>query len=175
MMGAGAEGHSLPAGAIAAVVLRDLAGVRTSILAYPDDESPWARPPGITNSAGTLALHIAGNLRHFCGAILGETGYVRDRDAEFNKTGLTRTELATELDAAIRDVGDSLGKVTAAQWTAAYPQQVAGKTIATDVFLAHLAAHLAYHLGQIDYHRRIVTGEPISVGALGLSDLPDYA
>jgi len=64
------------------VLVRDLRTLAAELDAYPDDASVWACPPGIPNAAGTLVLHVAGNLRHFVGARMGGTGYVRDRAAE---------------------------------------------------------------------------------------------
>jgi hypothetical protein len=71
-------------GAIGTMMLRELVTLRKQIEAYPSDESLWKVVPGISNSGGTLALHLAGNLQHFIGAVLGSTGYIRDRDAEFS-------------------------------------------------------------------------------------------
>jgi hypothetical protein len=37
--------------------------------------------------------------------------------------------------------------------------------------LLHLAAHLAFHLGQVGYLRRALTGDPTSAGGMGIQDL----
>ena len=79
---------------------RELAAVRRSIEAYPDEASVWAERPGLPNTGGNLALHLAGNLQHFFGAVLAKTGYVRDRDSEFSRRGVPRAELIEGLDAA---------------------------------------------------------------------------
>jgi hypothetical protein len=98
------------------VLVRDLRTLAAELDAYPDDASVWACPPGIPNSAGTLVLHLAGNLRHFVGARLGGTGYVRDRDAEFAARGLPRAELRALVDAAAVEVGAPAGPDPAG-WT----------------------------------------------------------
>jgi uncharacterized damage-inducible protein DinB len=157
-----------------AILQRELAAVRRTVEAYPDDASLWAERPGLPNSGGTLVLHIAGNLRHFIGAVIGGTGYVRDRDAEFARRGLSREELLAEIDAAAAAVDAGFASLPAGddELMRPYPLQVAGRAVAVGDFLVHLASHLAYHLGQLDYHRRLVTGDPKGVGALGLAELP---
>ncbi|HEX5724110.1 MAG TPA: DUF664 domain-containing protein [Longimicrobiaceae bacterium] len=152
------------------VLTRELRALRRQVEAYPDDESPWRMLPGISNPGGTLALHLSGNLRHFVGALLGGSGYVRDRDAEFSTRSLTRRELTERIDATLAEVTAALdGREL--EPDADFPGPVMGMAVRTDEFLLHLAAHLAYHLGQVDYHRRIVTGGG-PAGALSLAELP---
>jgi uncharacterized damage-inducible protein DinB len=52
-----------------------------------------------------------------------------------------------------------------------FPEQVGGVSSTTGAFLAHFATHLAYHLGQVDYHRRIMSGEGKTVKAMTLTEL----
>jgi uncharacterized damage-inducible protein DinB len=153
------------------VLLRDVRAVRRELEAYPDEASLWTCPGTIPNSAGTLALHLAGNLRHFIGRVLGGTTYVRDRDAEFSRRGVPRAELLAELDAAIADIAATMPRLTEAQMAATFPQAVAGRHTSTADMLIHIATHLTYHLGQIDYHRRLVAGNAASVGAVSPAEL----
>lgn len=148
------------------VILRELAAVRRSIEAYPDDASIWALPAGLPNAAGTLALHLAGNLQHYVGKVLGGSSYVRDRPAEFARRDVPRAEILAELDAATAAVARTLPTVSPHSLTQPYPEPIGGEVLSTETFLMHLAAHLAYHLGQVDYHRRVVTGNSQGVGAL---------
>jgi hypothetical protein len=151
---------------------RELAAVQREIEAYPDDESLWRVVPGISNSGGTLALHLAGNLRHFVGAILGESGYQRDRDAEFSARGLPRSHVAGEVGDAMRQVVSTLRTLDPSRLDSDFPIAVGnGVTLRTDVMLLHLAVHAGYHLGQIDYHRRITAGDAKIVGTLPLPSL----
>ena len=151
---------------------RDLAAVQREVLAYPDDLSLWRVVPGIANAGGTLALHLAGNLRHFVGATLGGTGYQRDRDAEFNDRGMTRDAVSAQLEDAMAQVVTTLRALDATRLGDDFPIMMGNAvTLRTDVMLVHLATHTSYHLGQIDYHRRIVTGNPATVGALPLPAL----
>ncbi|HJQ66642.1 MAG TPA: DinB family protein [Gemmatimonadales bacterium] len=156
---------------LTAVITRDLRAVRREIEAYPDDESVWKLPPGIANSAGTLALHLAGNVQHFFGAVLGRSGYVRDRAAEFSRRDVPRAEIAAQLDAGIAAVEQGLAKVSEQALSSDFPEPIAGHAVAGGEWLIHLASHLAYHLGQIDYHRRLVTGHTETVGAMALQEL----
>jgi hypothetical protein len=159
---------------VRAMLLRDLATMRREIESYPDDETPWATPPGIANPGGTLALHVAGNLQHFVGALLGGTGYVRDRPAEFERRGVPRAELCRELDAAARVVRDVLAALPDGRL--AEPMRIVPDLeISAGIFLLHLSTHLTYHLGQMDYHRRLLSGAAGTVDALGISGLPSAA
>ncbi len=140
--------------------------------AYPNDGAPWRMMPGLPNSGGTLVLHCAGNLQHYIGAVLGGTGYVRDRPAEFSRRNVPRSELGAELDRAMSAVEQSLAALPPEVLRRPFPVEVGGRILSTDVFLAHSASHLAYHLGQLDYHRRLVTGSNEPVGAMSLDELP---
>jgi hypothetical protein len=156
---------------LTAVITRDLRAVRREIEAYPDDASVWRVPPGIANCAGTLALHLAGNVQHFFGTILGGTGYVRDRAAEFSRRDVPRAEIGGQLEAGIAAVERGLSRVADNSLAADFPEKIAGHTVSTGEWLIHLAAHLAYHLGQIDYHRRLVTGRAETVGTMAVPEL----
>jgi len=156
---------------LARILVRDLNAVRRELEAYPDERSVWALPPGVTNSGGTLALHIAGNLQHFIGAVLGGSGYKRDRAAEFSKRDVPRSALIVELEAAIVAIGLGMSQVSEARLAADFPEAIAGYRVVTEEWLIHLVSHLGYHLGQIDYHRRLVTGSGTTVGAMAIPEL----
>lgn len=136
---------------------RDLAKVKAEIELYPNETDLWRIEGEILNSAGTLCLHISGNLRHFFGAVLGGSGYVRDRDGEFSARGVSRAELLAGVDAALADVSTTLAELTDEDLERTYPIEVFGSPMKTGFFLTHLATHLNWHLGQINYHRRLVT------------------
>jgi hypothetical protein len=156
---------------IAKNMTRELKALKREIEAFPDDQSLWTIPPGVTNSAGTLALHLAGNLRYYVGTKLGGSDYERDRPAEFSRRDVSRSELAQEVEEAIEAVERTLPGLTAETLEADFPEAVGGQILRTDLFLVHLEAHLAYHLGQLDYHRRLVTGRDEPIGALAVKDL----
>lgn len=154
-----------------AVMVRELRALSREVARYPDDASLWRVLPGIANSGGTLALHLAGNLQHFVGHVLGGTAYVRDRDAEFGTRDRTRAEVVAEIERTITAVQGALTQVNDVQWNAEYPLEVGGRRVTNSRFAMHLAAHLAYHLGQVDYHRRIVAPASGTAATLALTEL----
>ena len=160
-----------PVDSIRRCMVRDLGTFEIELASYPDDASVWTMHPQIPNTTGTLVLHVAGNLRHFVGATLGATGYVRDRDAEFSTRNLARRELLVLLHAARDEVDATLRTLSVARLDETYPLEIGGTSLTTGQFLVHLATHLAYHLGQADIHRRVVTFDPKGVGAVGVKEL----
>ncbi len=153
------------------IALRDLDGLGAEVRLYPDDATPWAEVPGLPNAGGTLILHVAGSLRHYIGAVLGRTGYARDRDREFSTRGLSRAALLEQVDLACRDVGSTLERLDPSVLDAEFPEAFAGNRLSTRLFLLHLLTHLAYHLGQIDGHRRASTGDRTSARVLAITAL----
>jgi uncharacterized damage-inducible protein DinB len=159
--------------AVKRCLVRDLAGFELELEAYGDEASIWALPTGVNNSTGTLTLHVCGNLRHFIGAVLGKSGYVRDRDAEFADRGLPRTELLMLLAITRDEVSRALDGLDSDALPLDYPLTINKATLSTGRFLVHLATHLTYHLGQADLHRRVVTGQSNGVGTVAPGPLAD--
>ena len=157
---------------VRAILTRELYAFRRGLEAYRDESSLWRAAPGIANAGGTLVLHVCGNLQHYIGRVLGGSGYVRDREAEFRRRDVPRAELLAELDAAIEAVARGLDATDADALGGRFPEKVGGREVMTLDFLVHSAAHLAYHLGQFDYHRRIVTGDARTIGAVAPAELP---
>ena len=153
------------------VMLRELRALRREVEAYPSDADLWRVVPGIANSGGNLVLHLAGNLQYFVGAALGGTGYVRNREAEFGTRDVPRRELLEQVDRAMTAVETGLGKLRDDDLDQPYPEPVGGGSYTTGAFLTHLAVHLAYHLGQVDYHRRIVTGDGTTAKTVAIGEL----
>lgn len=150
------------------LMVRDLRALAREVSAYPDDASVWQAVPGLANAGGTLVLHLAGNVQHFIGAVLGGSGYVRDRDAEFGSRGVTRAALVAQVEAAIAQVERVLPTLSSERMHAEYPIEVGGHRMTTSRWLSHLVAHLAYHLGQVDYHRRVVAPASGTVGTMAM-------
>ena len=153
------------------ILIRDLETLRRELRAYGNEADIWATPTGVSNSAGTLALHLIGNICHFIGAVIGETGYVRNRDAEFALRGLPLAEFETRIDLAIQSVEIGLSRINDLDLEKPYPILLGEIQLTIGQFITHLAPHFAYHLGQIDYHRRLVTGNNHTVGAQDISKL----
>ncbi len=139
------------------VLLRDLDKLEKEISLYPDQKSIWVIQQQINNSAGNLCLHLCGNLQHFIGAILGSSGYVRDRDKEFSVKNILAKDLVLEIMATKQSIKDAFSKWDSSKLEENYPVDVFGEPMTTQYFLIHLTAHLSYHLGQVNYHRRLLT------------------
>ena len=133
-----------------------LAMLRDEIGAYSSEADLWKVAGDVANPAGNLCLHICGNLQHFFGAVIGQDGYVRDRDAEFASKNVPRADLLAGIDAAQASVRATLEKITDDDFAAIYPIEVFGEPMTTGFFLTYLATHLKWHLGQINYHRRLL-------------------
>jgi len=153
------------------VITRELKALRREIETYPSEDGLWEVLPGIANPGGNLALHLAGNIQYFLGNVLGKNGYVRNRDAEFGSRDMPRKDLLREIDNAIAAVETGMSQLSEADLAKPYPEAVGGIKSSTGAFLAHFATHLAYHLGQVDYHRRILTGESKTVKAMSVNEL----
>lgn len=135
---------------------RDLSKLEREIEQYSNDEDLWIADRGIKNSGGNLCMHICGNLQNYIGAILGNNGYLRNREKEFAIKDLTRHELKTEIQKTRAALKTTLEKLKSTGIPEIYPEEVLGYPMATSFFLVHLYGHLNYHLGQINYHRRIL-------------------
>jgi len=140
---------------IAPLFARDLHRLKSEIEAFPDLASLWRVNGTITNNAGNLCLHMCGNLQHFIGATLGKSDYVRDRTAEFGKRDVPVTELIAEIDRTIEVVRSVLAKLNDADVAGPFPIKMFDKEMSTVEFMMHLEGHLNYHLGQINYLRRM--------------------
>lgn len=156
---------------IAVVMTRELKALRREVESYPSDAKLWESAPGITNPGGNLVLHLAGNIQYFVGGVLGGSGYKRYRDAEFGSRDIPRADLLREIDAALAAVQAGLARVSDDDLKKPFPEAIGGMTPTTGAWLAHLAVHLGYHLGQVDYHRRIISREGTTVGALPVGEL----
>lgn len=135
---------------------RDLERLRQEIAAYTDESTLWFIEKGIANSAGNLCLHLIGNLNTYIGAELGKTGYIRHRELEFSLKDVPKVELLRQIDETMAVVDQALDTVSAEQLEQEYPILVFDKMTSTGYLLVHLTTHLTYHLGQINYHRRLL-------------------
>ena len=146
---------------LALLFTRDLDRVIADIKAYPDEDSLWQVPGQINNSAGNLALHLVGNLSQFIGDDLGDVPFARNREAEFTRRNVPRAELLSGLERTRELVEQTLAQVDYARLERIHPRQPPGfpHAMSSRYFLIHLYGHLNYHLGQINYHRRLTVTE----------------
>ncbi len=146
---------------------RDLTRLIQELQAFPSDEILWRRAPGISNSAGNLVLHLEGNLREFVGRQLGHVAYNRERDQEFEVNGLSRDDLIQRMERVRQLVAEIISKLSDEELAVPYPERVLIAELSSHDFLVHLHGHLNFHLGQIDYLRRMLT-EGAAVAFAGL-------
>lgn len=139
-------------------LLRQMEMLQRELGAFQKEENLWQVVPGVHNASGNLCLHICGNLQHFIGQVLGNTGYIRNREQEFGSAGLSREALLAEVNSTIACLREVLPAVEPAVWLKEYPIQVLAEPMRTDAFILHLGGHAAYHIGQINYLRRILEG-----------------
>jgi uncharacterized damage-inducible protein DinB len=133
---------------------RDIQKLYKEIELYQDESQLWVILDGTSNSGGNLALHLVGNLNTYFGKNLGNTGYVRNREAEFGDKNIPKEILLKSIEEAKQVVAKVLENLTDEQMKAIYPENVLGYEMTTEYFLIHLHGHLTYHTGQINYHRR---------------------
>ncbi|MFN0204615.1 MAG: DUF1572 family protein [Bacteroidia bacterium] len=135
---------------------RDIYRVKEELLAYEDERDMWLLQANITNTAGNLALHLIGNLNHFIGATLGNSGYVRTRELEFSSRNVPRAEIIANLENTAKIVKSSILSLSETNFSQNFPLEKDGKILSMTYMLLHLLTHLDYHLGQINYHRRML-------------------
>jgi hypothetical protein len=135
---------------------RDLNKLKSEIELYRNESDIWKIQEGITNSAGNLCLHLIGNLNTYVGAEFGKTGYIRNRALEFSLKDIPKTELVSKIEETIVVVNHALNNISEEELKMEFPLLVFESKTSTEFFLIHLTTHLAYHLGQINYHRRLL-------------------
>jgi len=135
---------------------RDLNKLKTEIELYKKESNLWLLNKGVTNCAGNLCLHLIGNLNAYIGEELGQTGYVRQRDLEFSLKNVPRKELINKIESTSAMVESVLNELTVKDLEKDFPINVFKGQMTTEFFLVHLLTHLSYHLGQINYHRRLL-------------------
>jgi uncharacterized damage-inducible protein DinB len=135
---------------------RDLQKLKEEINFYKNEGDLWRIKDGISNSGGNLCLHLIGNLNHFIGATLGNSGYVRNRNAEFSSKNVPKAVLVEEVEKTTISVKNVLDKLSAEDYEKNFPLLKHDKVVTTEHMLLHLLTHLNYHLGQVNYHRRLI-------------------
>jgi len=136
--------------------VRDIRKLKVEIESYTNEQNIWKLDGNIANTAGNLCLHLVGNLNTYIGKELGGTGYVRNRDLEFSQKDVSQKELIKKVEQTIDVVDKALANLTDAALKEEYPLLVYETKSSTGYMLGSLLAHLGYHLGQINYHRRLL-------------------
>ena len=135
---------------------RDILKLKDEINKYKEEKMLWVTAAGINNSGGNLCLHLVGNLNHFIGAILGNSGYKRERDKEFSLKDIPVAQLTVMIERTREVVVNTLSGMTETDLELDFPHKIFDQENKTGFVLLHLLAHLNYHIGQINYHRRLL-------------------
>lgn len=135
---------------------RDLDKLKKELKLYDVEDNIWKISGNISNSAGNLALHIIGNLNHYIGSEMGNTGYIRNRAAEFSLKGVSRDEILNQIEETKQTISNALLKFPEDWFSRKYPLEEFGYPMTYEYFMVHLVSHLNYHLGQVNYHRRLI-------------------
>jgi hypothetical protein len=140
-----------------ALYQRDIKRLHQEIEAYTNEAELWQKVEGISNPAGNLALHLVGNLNEYIGRQLGNIPYQRNRPLEFSAVDIPKSEILEKIIATNIVVEKALKSLKIKDFPTKFPENVLGYDMSVHYFLVHLNGHLNYHLGQINYHRRILT------------------
>lgn len=140
---------------LSALFERDLEKLSVELNSYENEEDIWTVQGEIKNSAGNLFLHLCGNLKHFIGATLNNSGYERDREFEFDGK-VSKDELVQSIKETSEMLASYFERVTVDDMSDPYPLQPFGYPMTKSQFIIHLYGHLNYHMGQINYHRRLI-------------------
>lgn len=143
--------------AITSLFERDLNKLEEEINLYKNEEDLWKIKEGISNSGGNLALHLVGSLNHFIGATLGSTGYIRERDKEFSLKNIPRLQIVQDIKNTIEVINNTVSHLTNEDLKKDFPVPVGNKTSSMSYTLLFFVSHLSYHLGQVNYHRRLIS------------------
>ena len=135
---------------------RDLDKLKEEINLFKNEEDIWKRKEGITNSAGNLTTHLLGNLNHFIGKTLGHTDYVRKRDEEFSVKNIPREKLISDINSLKETIKNTLSHLSEEDLKKEFPVKIQEQTFTTQNMLIYLLAHFNYHLGQVNYLRRML-------------------
>jgi len=137
-------------------LIRDVNKLKEEIIHYKNENDLWIVKGEVKNSAGNLTLHLIGNLNHFIGAQLGKTGYVRQRDNEFSSKNILKEKLISDIDNVLAVIQKTLSGLKDDDLKKEYPIEFLGKKLTVGEMLLQITTHLNYHLGQINYHRRLL-------------------
>jgi len=142
-----------------ALFLRELEKLNKEILSFEEESNMWKVEGGISNSSGNLCLHLIGNLNTYIGQKVGGTSYIRDRPFEFAGKDVPRSELLQMIGDTKAVISTTFDGLDQDALGATYPEQVLGYEMSTGYFIVHLLSHFSYHLGQINYLRRLLEGK----------------
>lgn len=123
-----------------------------------NEDQIWARGCDNENAIGNLALHLAGNVRQWIIASIGNKPDVRDRDSEFAaRGGSTAAELSANLRGTVEQATQIISGLTTAQLTRVY--EIQNYSVSGVEAVYHVVEHFAEHTGQIIFATKMLTGQ----------------
>ena len=137
------------------ILVKNIDTLIQEISQYPDEQSLWVVEGNISNSAGNLALHLTGNLNFFIGTRIAENGYVRERDKEFSSKDVPKEDILAGLAAIKKVIEETVPALDAEKLNSPFGPSPFGENATVEAVLLNLVAHFTYHLGQVNYHRRL--------------------
>ena len=135
---------------------RDIDKLKSEITLFDSEEDLWIIAGDVKNSAGNLAIHLCGNLKHFIGKALGNTGYVRQREKEFSLKNVPKSEILKNIDETKSVVLSTLTGLNEEKLREIFTEKLSLGEVEIEYVLVHLLTHLNYHVGQINYIRRLM-------------------
>jgi len=123
------------------------AKIRAALLAMPAARV-WWRPNESSNSAGNLALHLAGNVTQWIVGGVGGEPDVRDRDGEFGaRGGMDAAGLAAHLEQAVARADAVLARLSPDALMD--EREIQGRRTTAFAAIYHVVEHFSTHTGQI--------------------------
>jgi uncharacterized damage-inducible protein DinB len=141
---------------IADLYERDLNKLMEELNLFKKEKEIWKIKGDVKNSAGNLTLHLLGNLNHFIGRTLGHTDFIRKREDEFSLKDVPREKLISEIDSLKKVIKDTLSKLSDEEMKKEFPLKIGDNSFTNETLLIFLLTHFNYHLGQINYLRRML-------------------
>jgi hypothetical protein len=137
--------------------IKNLTSLKEEISSYKNESDIWKLAGGISNTPGNLCLHLCGNLQHYIGALIGKSGYVRNRDAEFSKKNASLHDLLLEINITEEIITSVFDALDEKDLSKPFSDKTFGENSSNANAVLQCAVHFTYHLGQINYHRRILS------------------
>ena len=144
----------------ARLVVHQAGQVRTCLEALNDGQL-WWRANEESNAIGNLVLHLCGSTRFYIGHCVGNSGYVRNRDAEFAEQGpVAKEELLARLNAAVAEADRVLSSFNPAQLGNTTDRTSKATTYAE--LILNQVLHFTAHTGQIVYATKLIQARVIN-------------
>ena len=136
------------------LVVHQAGQVRTCVEALNDGQL-WWRANEDSNTIGNLVLHLCGSTRFYIGCGVGDSSYVRDRDAEFAEQGpVAQEELLARFDAAMTEADRVLASFDPARLGDTTDRT--GKTTTYGELILNQLLHFTAHTGQIVFATKLI-------------------